>query len=311
MLSIVFIIGIATHQVPIFHEQVKSEPIGKVLGIQDQNQDVNHPQETYFGANHLKSSTAMLQASNVAVFPEDKITAFPEPSMGLGSVITVSRALPVHIRDGSQVQTVRTWQTDVKTLLTEQRIDLGQKDMVQPALSSSLSKNLDVIITRVAETDIKEALSVPYETVKNNDANLEKGLEKIVQTGTDGTREKVWHIRRENGREISRVLKSDKIVLKPKSKIIAIGTKIISYGTGVASYYIKTSQMIAACNFLPRGTKVKVVNLYNGKEVVVTIVGGGMRSDRIIDLSTGAFQALGASLGQGLIRRVRLEKVYD
>jgi len=106
-------------------------------------------------------------------------------------------------------------------------------------------------------------------------------------------------------------LKSDKVVLKAKAKIIAVGTKIISYGTGVASYYIKSNEMIAACNFLPRGTKVRVVNLNNGKDVVVTIVGGGLRSDRIIDLSTGAFQALGASLGQGIIRRVRLEKVYD
>jgi len=40
------------------------------------------------------------------------------------------------------------------------------------------------------------------------------------------------------------------------------------------------------------------------------VVGGGLRSDRIIDLSTAAFQALGASLGQGVIGSVRLEKVY-
>jgi len=67
--------------------------------------------------------------------------------------------------------------------------------------------------------------------------------------------------------------------------------------------------LIAASNIVPRGTKVRVVNLYNGKSVDVLIVGGGLRSDRIIDLSTGAFLALGASLNQGLIKQVRLEKI--
>jgi rare lipoprotein A (peptidoglycan hydrolase) len=57
---------------------------------------------------------------------------------------------------------------------------------------------------------------------------------------------------------------------------------------------------------------VRVVNLANGKSVEITTSGGGIKtSGRIVDLSTSAFQALGATLGQGTIKNVRLEKVYD
>ena len=90
--------------------------------------------------------------------------------------------------------------------------------------------------------------------------------------------------------------------------------------SGVASYYDKglhgsrtasgerhnRNEMVAAHRSLPFGTKVKVTNLSNGKEVVVKINDRGpFTKGRVIDLSYGAFSKI-ENPGKG-ITKVKLE----
>ena len=77
---------------------------------------------------------------------------------------------------------------------------------------------------------------------------------------------------------------------------------------GVATYYHNPSHpgLIAAHLTLPFGTRVRVYNLDNGRNVIVTIVDRGPYArGRIIDVSLVAADALG--MRQAGIARVRLE----
>lgn len=90
--------------------------------------------------------------------------------------------------------------------------------------------------------------------------------------------------------------------------------------SGIASYYGKglhgsrtasgerhnRHEMVAAHKSLPFGTKVKVTNLSNGKEVIVKINDRGpFVKGRVIDLSYGAFSKI-ENPGKG-ITKVKLE----
>ena len=85
--------------------------------------------------------------------------------------------------------------------------------------------------------------------------------------------------------------------------------------SGKASYYSgkgrtasggRVGHMTAAHRSLPFGAKVKVTNLANGREAVVTINDRGpFIRGRIIDVSTGAAGVLGMK-GAG-VARVRVE----
>ena len=96
--------------------------------------------------------------------------------------------------------------------------------------------------------------------------------------------------------------------------------KFAHYQNGVASYYSKglngsktasgerhhMTEMVAAHKTLPFGTKVKVTNLSNGKEVIVKINDRGpFVKGRVIDLSYGAFSQI-ESPGKG-VTQVKLE----
>jgi rare lipoprotein A len=80
---------------------------------------------------------------------------------------------------------------------------------------------------------------------------------------------------------------------------------------GIATYYFHPRyphSLIAAHKTLPLGTRVRVHDLDNGRQVDVTIVDRGpFARGRIIDLSTVAANALGIrSVG---IAHVRLERL--
>jgi rare lipoprotein A len=79
---------------------------------------------------------------------------------------------------------------------------------------------------------------------------------------------------------------------------------------GVASYYQnpRAPGLTAALRSLPLGSAVRVVNLANGRSVVVRIVDRGpFVRGRVIDVSTAAAGALG--FRQAGLARVRLEKL--
>jgi len=79
---------------------------------------------------------------------------------------------------------------------------------------------------------------------------------------------------------------------------------------GLASYYMnsRTPGLTAAHRSLPLGSSVRVVNLANGRSVVVTIVDRGpFVRGRVIDVSTTAAGALG--FRERGLARVRLERL--
>jgi rare lipoprotein A len=96
-----------------------------------------------------------------------------------------------------------------------------------------------------------------------------------------------------------------KIVLAAVTTLMPLATAQAQ--SGVASHYSDLSvtasgrsyssgAMVAAHRTLPFGTKVRVHNPRNGRSIVVTIVDRGpFGKGRIIDLSTGAANALGFS----------------
>ena len=79
---------------------------------------------------------------------------------------------------------------------------------------------------------------------------------------------------------------------------------------GIASYYQNThyNGLIAAHKTLPFGTKVKVINLANGRSAILKIVDRGpFIRGRVIDVSPAAASALG--FRQAGLAHVRIERI--
>ena len=243
-------------------------------------------------------------------FAEDRYKAFPDIKMDIGSKITLYRAPVIKIKDGKRSKTVRSWTKTIGELFTEQKIEIGKDDKVNFTNDTAVENNMEIAITRVAITTVMETEPIKYSTVKKSNPNVEKGNKKTLQTGKNGTKNKYYLVRREDGDEVSRKLTKTEIAEETTDEIIEYGTKVVVYGSGVASIWKADGGLVAACNFVSKGTMAHVVNNDNGKSVDVTCMGGGLRPDRIVDLSDTAFLKLGGSWSQGLLKNVRVEKYY-
>jgi len=166
----------------------------------------NHPEEKFAADSSARTIVAAFNQAGVAYYPEDTVVAFPDPALGLGTIITVTRAMPVVVQDGKKTLTLRTWQTTVSELLAEKKIELGAEDRVAPKPETSLTPNLRVTITRVARTEVVEKEMIPFQTVIEKDYSQFVGAQKVVQAGSNGQKEKTYLLIREDGELVSKTL---------------------------------------------------------------------------------------------------------
>jgi rare lipoprotein A len=274
--------------------------------------------ERYVGSFLDSSLSAMLRRLAVEVTPEDKLYAFPDPSLGVGSQILVYRAQPVQIIDGGTTRLVRTWAATVEELIEEQRLELGSKDLVVPGITTTLAVQAEahtITITRVAESEVTVTSTIAFSVQYKDDPTMERGTTVVEQPGKNGMLKTTYLVRRENGQKVSEKRLSLERAVEPVTEIIRRGTKVTVLDQGGASHYgmwpgreCGTNRFTAAHKTLPKGMKVKVTNVENGKSVIVTIDDRGPYiAGRVIDLTCDAFVQL-APYSQGTIKNVRIEK---
>lgn len=192
----------------------------------------NQATETYQGSFFDLTVEDMLERLGVQVAPEDKLNAFPDPALGLGSVITIERAPVITITDAGVGMTVRSWASTVGDLLEERHLELLGKDQVNPALDTTVSDKLAIKITRVSEVEVTKTEPVSFTTKKTNSADLEKGQTETKVAGVAGAKEVTYLIRRVDGKETSRTI-TKSVVTKPpvtEELIIGIGPKLVKSG---------------------------------------------------------------------------------
>ena len=111
---------------------------------------------------------------------------------------------------------------------------------------------------------VEEPTNFAVET--KSDAKLLKGREKVVQEGKKGSVERKFEIVKENGKEVSRTLLSEKVIQEPQKKIVSVGSKkmvasaqskksnvAVSRGSSAApsggkEFYVTATAYTAHCN---------------------------------------------------------------
>lgn len=278
-------------------------PVGLILGQNTtEPAPVGAPVEVYYGRPLIRSFDKLLADLGVELFPEDIVRVFPDPWFGLGSKITVIRATPLLINDGGKKFVVRTFKRTIGEVLDEKGIVLGAQDRIDPPLNAGVLPDGTVNITRVEETEVVEKREIPFKTNTQLDANIYACSSVTAQEGRSGSKKVIYHVRRENGVEVSRRFVSEKITAEPVDKIVKNGTKIPPVLEAGAATWYDWMPGSAAHKTLPFGTKVLVRSVSTGKTTCVTINDRGPRNPaRVIDLHRANFQAL-APLGAGIIQ---------
>lgn len=183
--------------------------------------------ETHTAWTTENTVSAILEKAEIDVTKHDKVSPALEETVDENTVIDVEKAYEVTIVDGGKDKKVWSTSTTVADFLKQHKIELGKLDRVEKDLDELVLPNAKVEVVRVEKvTDVVED-AVNYAVQTKKDDSLLKGSEKLVQKGQNGLVEKTYEIIKENGKEVKRELKKEKVVKEPKTQITAVGTKTV------------------------------------------------------------------------------------
>lgn len=147
------------------------------------------------------------------------------PLSGPVSAAATSRTVLVSMAGASAVRTT-TAATTVGEFLAVQKISLGSRDTVWPALSTKLWDGLVIRVNRVVVSRVSTAVALPQPAAKTvTDAAIVKGKSVVVQKGRAGRQLISYTVTTVNGKQTAKVESARKTVTAPVATVTHVGTR--------------------------------------------------------------------------------------
>ena len=203
--------------------------------------------------------------------PNKRVINLVNPKFAPG-ITAVFEAPKYKIVDQTRTYTLYSFKRRVGDILSAGGVDLAKEDIVTPPVDATAFSSGNLIkITRVSIAEVEKFEVLPYQTKKIDDPSLERGKEKVENSGKLGKKLLLYQVRRENGVEISRKLIKEEILEKAENKIIKVGTKVVvlSSVSGFATATNRSNAVVSA-NYR-RGTLIRITNLANGVTIEKTV----------------------------------------
>jgi uncharacterized protein YabE (DUF348 family) len=212
----------------------------------------------------------LIQQENLDVTEHDKIEPALDTKIEKDLSLTIDKAFKLTLNVGEEKQQVWTTSTTVADFLKEHNVKLNELDEVKPALTAKINEKSAITVTRIEKvTDVVEE-PIAFDVVTKNDSSIDKGKQKVIDSGKEGKQKKHYEVVVENGKEISRKLLKTETVEESKDRVVALGTKVASpVSTATVSrgndsvakeFYVSSTAYTANCNGCS-GTTATGVNL--------------------------------------------------
>lgn len=169
----------------------------------------------------------VLEQRGINVRPEDYISLPLDSKLQKikKNHINIKRAVPVNVLvDGREIK-LMTYRNTVGEALEDSPVKLFENDRLEGVnLDDKIVRDMKIKIVRVREEVVTEKIPIPYRVATRENHRMDKGQERTVKEGKEGIREKLYRIVLEDGKEITRELLKDSVVLAPVNKIVEFGT---------------------------------------------------------------------------------------
>ncbi|UTR12433.1 ubiquitin-like domain-containing protein [Evansella sp. LMS18] len=181
----------------------------------------------------------LLDELEIEVNEHDKISPDPGEVITENTLVSYETAFLITLYSDGEEKEVWTTSTTVADFLENENIALNELDRVEPSLDDLLAEETEVNVVRVEKvTDVVEE-EIDFATVRKNDSSVERGTEKVLNSGKNGTLAKYYEVILEDGEEASRELIKEEIVAESEDRVVAVGTKepqpVVSRGASAST----------------------------------------------------------------------------
>ena len=167
----------------------------------------------------------ILIANNIPFGADDRVEPGLDTRVNGGETINIYKAREITIVDGNTTTVRKTTYKKVEDILKELNITLGEKDEVTPGLKSEVATVDTIKIARTGKTTETKKEVIKFETKEEKDDSkfVDEKVTKVE--GKNGEKEVTYNIVRENGKEVSREVASEKVITEATAKVVVVGTK--------------------------------------------------------------------------------------
>ena len=167
----------------------------------------------------------VLIANDIPFGADDRVEPGLDTKVNGGETISIYKAHEVTIVDGDTTTVRKTTYKKVEDILKELNITLGEKDQVTPGLNSEVATVDTIKIARTGKTTETKKEVIKFETKEEKDDSKYVDEKVTKVEGKNGEKEVTYNVVRENGKEVSREVASEKVITEATAKVVVVGTK--------------------------------------------------------------------------------------
>ena len=193
----------------------------------------------------------ILIANDIPFGADDRVEPGLDTKVNGGETINIYKAHEVTIVDGDTTTVRKTTYKKVEDILKELNITLGEKDQVVPGLKTEVATVDTIKILRTGKTTETKKEVIKFETKEEKDDSKYVDEKVTKVEGKNGEKEVTYNVVRENGKEVSREVASEKVIKEATAKVVVVGTKQRpvaeqSYAAPVQSYSAPGGSLVLA-----------------------------------------------------------------
>ena len=167
----------------------------------------------------------ILIANDIPFGADDRVEPGLDTKVNGGETINIYKAHEVTIVDGDTTTVRKTTYKKVEDILKELNITLGEKDEVTPGLNTEVATVDTIKIARTGKTTETKKEVIKFETKEEKDDSKYVDEKVTKVEGKNGEKEVTYNVVRENGKEVSREVASEKVLTEATAKVVVVGTK--------------------------------------------------------------------------------------
>ncbi|MDO8106785.1 ubiquitin-like domain-containing protein [Isoptericola sp. b441] len=162
-----------------------------------------------------------------------RASALRSSAVGRG-VLRVSTPKDVRVAVDGATHEVHTAASTVREVLADAGVVLGAHDLVSVPLDTTVVDGLVVMVTRVTTEVRTRTVTVPFSTVKQDDASIMQGTQVVASAGSEGREVETYEAYLVGGAEVGRTVLTRSVLATPVDRVIKVGTKQLPQVAAVA-----------------------------------------------------------------------------
>lgn len=185
----------------------------------------------------------VIDSNGITLSNFDEVSPSLDSKISDNDTLKVRRAVPVTVKSGDKEVEITALEGNVETMLSENKEKLKSQGIEFDNTIDEISYNLDevikndmqIIIVKVSKKTVTENEPVKYDTVVEENSNLNESYKKVKISGVNGQKQVTYEAVYKDNELYSKTEKTSKVIVAPINEVVVVGTAKLSASRGGAN----------------------------------------------------------------------------